>query len=143
VSKTGSVLSALQVGDDASNNSYRAFFSYDIADLPHRLIDSAELIIGPTGTRGNPFSLGALIIETVQYSDLSGFTYGTGGVAIATTSSGPSGRYDIRSPMQTFVNAARPRFQLRFRFASETNNNGVADMLTWERNTVCITITYR
>ncbi len=144
VSNSGSVISTYQAGDDASNKSWRAFFSYNLSDLARRLIDSATLTIGPTGTRGNPFNLGTLNVDTVQYgTSLSASTYGTSGSRIVTINSGPGGQYNIRSAVQTFVNSAQPRFQLRFSLNSATNNNNVADMFTWANNTVCITITYR
>ncbi len=141
VSKTGAVFSEFQVGDDASNNAYRAFFSYELGDLAHTIIDSAVLTIGPTGIRGDPFSLGSLRVETVQYRTLTADLFDAPGVVIATIGSGPSGRYDIRSAVQTFVNAGSPRFQLRLSMASNSNDNGAADLFVWPRNLVCISIT--
>ncbi len=142
ISKTGSIMSAFQVGDDEDNNAFRAFFSYNLADLAQKTINSATLTIGTTNTRGNPFSLGPLNIETVQYTNLTPLLYGAPGVVIASTSSGPAGRYDIRSAVQTFVNAGRPRFQLRLSLAKETNSDDKADLFLWATNTVCITVTY-
>jgi hypothetical protein len=143
VSKTGTVLPTYQAGDDESNNSYRAFFSYDIADLAHKSIDAATLVIGPSDARGNPFSLGPLDVETVGYTSLSSRLYDAPGILIAAITSGPTGQYDIRSAVQTYVNAGEARFQIRLRMDKETNNNNGVDMFTWSRNTVCISITYR
>ncbi len=134
-----------QVGYDRENNPHRALFTFDIHDLAGKTIQSANLTLSANATQGNPFSLGPLSIQQVTFTPpVAGIDYSVSGVAILTINSGPVGIYDVRSALQNTVATRATLFQLRFQFATETNGNRAADLLTWNHaNDMCLTITYR
>jgi hypothetical protein len=143
--KAGSTLSAsqaLRVGVDGSNRSHRAFFSFDFSGLQGRTIDSANLHIGVPTTQGNPFSLGTLIVESVDYAPpVVGTNYDLAGAPVLNITTGPAGQYGIVGAAQNAASSSRTRLQLRFRFQSETSST--AHLLTWSNNNgVCISLTF-
>jgi hypothetical protein len=139
-----SVTQALYAGDDSSNNSYRAFFSFNVGDIAGKTLDVGNLNIGTTNPQGNPFAgLGTLFVGVLDYGTLDISDYDMSGTAIQNITSGPAGQYNIKASIQSAVSASKSRFQLRFHFASETNSNNSADILNWpSNNNVCLTITY-
>ncbi len=136
---------SLNVGDDQDERTHRAFFTFDLAGLAGRTVDQATLRIGAPTTRGNPFNLGPLIVELVEYPPpVSRIDYDRAGTPVLTIVSGPTGQYDIQWAVQNAASANRPLFQLRFRNAAETNEDDAPDMFSWsDPNSVCLDITYR
>lgn len=133
---------AFYLGDDAANEQYRAVLSFNTAPIP----DSATLAAATLKIRkfaqvgANPFgSLGNIIV------DLKKGAFGTGpalengdfqaaatksGVAAITNSPSSTGWYTkaLASTSLAYVNKAGIT-QLRLRFATDDNNNHVADYL--------------
>ncbi len=143
--KAGSTLSAsqaLRVGVDGSNASHRAFFSFDLSGLQGKTVDSANLNIAAPASQGNPFSLGALIVESVDYAPpVVGTDYDLAGSPVLNITTGPAGQYGIVGAAQNAASSSRNRLQLRFRFEKETSTT--ANLLTWgNNNNVCITLAF-
>ncbi len=135
--------SLLIVGDDNSNSTHRTYLSFDIHDIAGKTIDVGNLNIGGTVTQGSPFSLGTLLIESLDYGTLDGSDYDLSGASIANLTSGPNGQYNIKSTIQSAVGASKTRLQLRLRFQNESNNNNTADNFNWtSNNNLCLTLTY-
>ncbi len=144
IKSTGSYVwtRATEAGDNSSKNTYRSFFSFDIADVAGKTIDVGNLAIGLTTKTGNPFSLGELSVDVLDYGTLDVSDYAMTGTTILGITTGPSGQYPIKPSIQSAVSASKSRLQLRFRFFKETNEDAVTDSLSWDGNTVCLNITY-
>jgi hypothetical protein len=143
--KAGNTLSAsqaLRVGVDGSNHSHRAFFSFDLSGLAGKTIDSANLNVAAPSTQGNPFSLGALIVESVDYAPpVVGTDYGLASTPVLSISTGPAGQFGIAGAVQNAASSSRTRLQLRFRFGTETSST--TNLLTWpSNNQVCINLAF-
>lgn len=134
----------VQFGDDTTNSSHRALVTFDVPELSGKTITSGTLAISSISTLSNPYSLGAITIETVSYTPpVSGSDYDIGGNAVLNITAGLVGQYDIKGALQDTASAHSARFQLRFRFAMETNGNNVSDMIYWtSNNAVCINAAY-
>lgn len=132
-----------EFGDDNANNSHRTFLTFAIQDLAGRTIDSASLSISAFATQGNPFGLGPVIVETVSYTPpVKGSDYDLSGSNLLNITSGLTGQYDVKNSLSSAISTREPRYQLRFRFSSETNGNGVADLANFTHTIdVCLNIT--
>ncbi len=89
-------------------------------------------------------SLGPLVAQTLSFSlPIPPATYDAAGTTVVTIPPGPVGAYDIRSALAGAVAQGRARFQLRFQFATETNGNNAADLMTWSHaSDVCLNIRF-
>lgn len=134
----------INVGDDSGNNSFRAFWSFDINDLSGKTIDSANLTISDASLTGNPFSnLGTLIVETVDYATIDASAYDTIGSAILSIGSGPNGNYNIKTPLQSAVSASKSRFRMRLRYSTESNADSSTNSVSWTGYThLCLAMAY-
>ncbi len=143
--KAGSTLSATQelhVGVDGSNRSHRAFLSFDLSGVQGKRIDAASLNFGATTTQGNPFGLGPLIVESVEYAPpVVGADYDLAGAPVLNITTGLAGQHGIVGAVQSAADSSKNRLELRLRFERETSRE--ADLLTWaSNNDVCISLAF-
>ncbi|MBI4786304.1 MAG: hypothetical protein HY782_04580 [Chloroflexi bacterium] len=133
-----------QVGDDAANNTHRAFFSFDIQAIGGKIVDSATLNVSGVATQGNPLALAPLVAQQVAYSPpVTGAAYDLPGTNVFRTNTSPVGAYNVKSELQAAATAGRTRFQLRLQLNGETNSNNTNDLFAWPLAAdVCLNITY-
>ncbi|MEJ2738408.1 MAG: hypothetical protein P8105_00945 [Dehalococcoidia bacterium] len=154
LSESGSINSAhgvgsqLVAGDDASNRSIWAYFSFNTSALAGKEITKAELVYTPTSFHGHAWSdlvsLGIYQVDhgarPLQGSDFTfvGPTIKEGISQIQTLLP-----VDVTSQMQSIATAGEPRFQVRLNFVRMTDSDGQADDTGWTSADVKINVTYR
>jgi hypothetical protein len=157
VSSTGEIQNAtsLQVGDTASGTYWRAFVTYDLATLSPSLVAVADAKLKPSFTYGPilPAGLGTLYAQSVDYGpdlsfadfDVRTDTYldfcGTQlcqrprQYAITTV---PAGGVDVTAKVVSDLGKVdrQKRSQFRVAFATNTDSDGVSDMLSVQQQLV-------
>ena len=139
----------------------RGFLSFDLAGVPaEATVEGVELRFYQKTIQGEPYGkLGSLMLDQVDYgSSLEPGAYdlpALDSAALATLPS-PNSWYVLSDPLitswvQSTLENGRPRFQLRLRFAQETDGDGEEDWVSIEPgggilsspNAPQLTITYR
>ncbi len=143
VISSGSLQNSLKVGDDSLKQGYRTFLSFDIHDIAGKTVDVGNLNIGVPAKLGDPFgNLGQMWIDVIDFGALNSGDYSSAGNTILGPGTGPSGQYSIKTSIQSAVSASKPRFQLRFRFTNNSNDDANPDSFEWGQTGVCLAITY-
>jgi predicted outer membrane repeat protein len=135
---------AFNLGDDAANKQYRSILTFQTAAIPSKAsIRSIKLEIRKAGQVGaNPFSsMGNIIVDirkggfssnvALQNADFQAAASKVGAMTMTNSPSG-TGWYaqNLASPNFVYINRAGVT-QFRLRFATDDNNNHVADYLTF------------
>ncbi len=134
---------SLRLGDNASNQQYRDFLSFDTSSLPdNAVISTVTLKIKQAGSAGsNPFSTMGNIVADISTGGFSGseslqsgdFQATASKNAVLTITNSPaSGWYsaNLSSTNFGYVNKTGAT-QFRLRFTTDDNNNQVADYLAF------------
>ncbi len=132
-----------RVGDDASSRQYRAILSFDTSNLPdNATITSVTLRIKQAGSGGsNPYgTLGNIMGDIIsgaftgsnalQASDFQATSSKNGALSIPNAPTNGVYAKAMSSTYFQYVNKAGVT-QLRLRFATGDNNNGIADYLSF------------
>jgi len=143
VYKDGTVAPGVKfAGDTSGNVAIRCYFSYDISSLAGKDIDSAKLTFTTNNIVRNPFgNLGVLWIAKVNYGigPLQAADYSIAGSPF-TSVGAPPAEVIVTSSVKSAALAGDPRFQVRLHYASETNNDNLADYINF--NSAILTVTY-
>ena len=138
------------IGDSSNDNStYRGFLTFDLSLLPAqaKTVSAARLSMSVDSIRNSPFAvLGSLVTEHVSFSaiNLAAFDAPALGSAI-TMSSSATVNSTVSADVASFVQddlPARARSQLRFRFSTNTNSDGVGDLIEVLWATPALDVTY-
>ncbi len=135
----------LQVGDLATaptDSGFRSFVSFDLTGIPAGVVaDEARVIISKEGITVNPYDLGSMSLEHVNYGDsLSGDDYDTPVLAdlgIFDSASAPATGYlasDVTSALNDDLanrEVRGDRSQYRLRFPVENSDNGNSDYVSF------------
>ncbi len=144
VYKDGTVASGVKfAGDTSGNVGIRCYFSYDIASLAGKNVDSAKLTFSTNNIVRNPFgNLGVLWIARVNYGagPLQAADYGITGSPF-TSVGAPPVEVNVTALVKNAALAADPRFQVRLHYASETNNDNLADYINFSNAVLTVTYT--
>ena len=136
-------------GDSATNENYRAFWSFDLHGLKDTDVKDAELTFTTKNVVGDPFSktatgLDGLHLWRVRYepgqlppSTISRTEYKE---ITSATLWEPPATVDVTSIVISIARASTDRLQLEASFLRATNGNNIADYLEWL--SVTLTITY-
>ena len=136
VTKDGQVGTGLehppQAGDWNNNMPVRGFLSFDLTKMPKGLVlNTAELDLQGAGPQGDVFpSFGVLTFEAVWYGlSLGPSAYVSPAYSlIRATYEPPASKLGVTDAVSTALSAGRSRFQVRFRFALETNGNNQGEI---------------
>lgn len=160
----GSTSAEILVGNGAIGESgpelvTRGFLSFDLSSIPAgSTIQSVRLEFYQQRIEGEPYlTLGNLVLDHVDYgSSLEGGAFDTPALhtAVLTQMILPNSWYVLSDPSITLwvedtLAAGRSRFQLRLRFAQETDGDGEEDLVSIEAgegprgHAPKLTITYR
>ncbi len=144
-----------RLGDDASNRQYRSILSFNTAGLPdNAVISSVTLKIKQAGAGGsNPFNSMGNIMADVMTGAFSGSTTLQAGDFQATASQNavmsipntPVSRFYTKTLSATyfsFINKTGVT-QFRLRFATDDNNNLIADYLNFYSGNYSTNASYR
>ncbi|MGE5072346.1 MAG: DNRLRE domain-containing protein, partial [Anaerolineae bacterium] len=150
------------LGDDSSNRQYRAILSFNTSGLPdNAVITAVTFKIKQAGSAGsNPYStMGNIMADIItgpfsgsnslQSADFQAASSRNAVMSIANTPTGGLYSKNMNSAYFGYINKTGVT-QLRLRFATDDNNNGIADLLkfyTAETGTTTdrptLVITYR
>ncbi len=133
----------------AGNPGYRGFLSFALGALPADLLalSSAELSATIAQKFGTPFNdLGALRSEHVAFDAIGDAAFAAPALAVHRTLStaadvGHRLSTDVLSEVQSDL-AARDTSQFRLAFESDSDADGVADLLVFEWTSALLTVTY-
>lgn len=139
------VPSTILAGDTGSNEIARGYMSFDISTLSGKTIKSASLALAGCSAMQDPFtgSLAGIWVGEVQYAlplDQSDFNIAGTGIVQLTSLPGP---IDVKSYVQTRATEGKARFQIRLHPAGPTDNDGAADYMSCNANSVTLTINYQ
>jgi uncharacterized protein YjdB len=115
--------------EETGDKYLQAFATYSLATLPAgATITSAKLtvIVNASGTTGDPFSLGALLVEGAPSATLSSGGPSTFAVPVTTSADGFH-TVDITAIVRSMVNAGQRDAIVRFRFVQLQNGNSKTD----------------
>jgi hypothetical protein len=129
-------------GDDGTNLTYRAFFTYDIFSLNKTNLKQAKIKFGPGKIIGDPFGgLTGLRIWKVSYGgglpdyNVTGDNfYYAGGLL----TSSPN-EVDVTPEITSLIAAGADKFQLEALFYKASNTNNSIDYIEWPDVTLLIT----
>jgi hypothetical protein len=139
------VPSTVLAGDTGTNDIARGYMSFDISTLSGKTIKSASLALAGCSSMQDPFtgSLAGIWVGEVQYAlplDQSDYNISGTGVVLLTALPGP---IDVKSHVQTRATEGKGRFQIRLHPSGPTDNDGVADYISCNANSVTLTVTYQ
>jgi hypothetical protein len=131
----GSVISGnfLIAGDSALNATSRSFAGFDISSLVGKTIVSATLEVYQGNVNENPYGLGDLIVDRVDFGDsIDSSDYGASALTsnigtISTDSLDGSKSLDVTDTLRNDLIAGRMFSQYRLRFATTTDNDNLND----------------
>jgi hypothetical protein len=120
----------------------RGFLSFDLSDIPEgATIEGVELRFYQKAVQGEPYEkLGNLMLEQIDYGsalDPSAYDRPVLDSAMLATLPSPSSWYILSDPslaswVQTTLGKGQDRFQLRIRFAQETDGDNEEDWISIE-----------
>ena len=120
-------------GDDAGNNNFIGFMSFDITNLPSdATIKSARLDLGSCSTNGSPFAdlAGELYVTYLYYGDLEASDYSAGGGEYIGSVYGCSGgRIDVTASLD--AHKAPPYYQITLSWPVKSDFDGATDDVTY------------
>ncbi len=139
------VPSTVLAGDTSSNEIARGFMSFDISTLSGKTIKTASLSLTGCSAMQDPFtgSLAGIWVGEVQYPlplDQSDYNIAGTGIVLLNALPGP---IDVKSYVQSRATEGKARFQIRLHPAGPTDNDGNADYMSCNANSVTLTITYQ
>jgi len=144
VYKDGSVATGTKfVGDTSANSAIRCYFSYDISALAGKDVTSAKLNFTVNNIVRDPFAhLGGLWVGKVNYGigALQASDYSIASSPFTSALASPPVEMNITSSVKSAVLASNQRYQVRLHFATETNNDNLADYINFSN--ALLTITY-
>lgn len=135
-----------QAGDFNNNEPVRGFLSFDLAPLPKNAqIESATLYLTDEEQRINFYEFGSLKFEAVFYgSSLSPSVYNTTSYAVLQNAYGkPSAQLVVIDPLQRALRQEYSRFQVRFAFTLESNNNNQGEIYGFHSHLPRLEVEYR
>jgi hypothetical protein len=135
------------VGDDNTDQALRAFFAFDLSSLAGARITNAQLDLGDYNISGAPFdTLQPLHVEEVEWAPtLEGSDYGAGVAADLATMGGAAGLdnpIDVSGRVAARVDAGSNSFQIRLRFETDDDDDGVNDSVNWAGRTARLVVRY-
>jgi hypothetical protein len=139
------VPSTILAGDTGSNEIARGYMSFDISTLSGKTIKSASLALAGCSAMQDPFtgSLAGIWVGEVQYAlplDQSDYNIAGTGIVLLNALPGP---IDVKSYLQTRTTEGKARFQIRLHPSGPTDNDGAADYMSCNANSVTLTISYQ
>jgi hypothetical protein len=143
VDKNGIVSITKLAGDNSNNTAIRCYYSYDISELAGKNVTSAVLKFTVNNIVRDPFGhLGGLWVSRVNYGvgELVAADYQLAGTAFAAAFSAIPLDINVTPYVQNAALVGDLRFQTRLYFASETNNDNLADYISFTN--AILTITY-
>lgn len=123
-----------RVGDDAGNGYFRGFFSFDISSI-HSTIVSATLKLYQISSVGAPYTdLGNFILDHANFGTLEANAtdfdnYLTLAIASTSDSSNSWKEFDVKTAVQTDIDAGRTTSQFKVRFSTNTNSDDGNDFI--------------
>lgn len=145
-------------GDDANNESFRAFWTFDLGKVKSSDIQKATLSFTHKRTAGDPFSLsslglglGGIRVWIVRYDPTGLPRFGVATITevqelfVPELAGEPLRASPVEFDITTYVerigqNMATDDFvQLMVGFQKTSNNDGKADFVEWEKATVTVT----
>jgi hypothetical protein len=135
-----------QAGDFNNNEPVRGFLSFDLTDVPRNAeIESANVFLteGQQSIDFNEF--GSLKFEVMFYgSSLTPSAYNIPEYAVLQNSYGkPSSRLIVTDPIRAAIRQGYNRFQIRFGFAIDSNNNNKGEIYGFYNNHPRLEVAYK
>jgi hypothetical protein len=131
-----------RAGDDDTNLTYRAFFSFDIFGLNKTNVRQAKLKFGPGTVVGDPFNaLGGLRLWRVNYGEgLPDYNITGENIfsASAVLTSSPN-EIDVTNEIRSLIAAGATRLQVEALFYRASNGNDAIDYVEWPEASLLIT----
>jgi len=153
------MLVGLLAGDDADNESFRAFWTFDLAKVKSSDVQKATLTFTQKRTGGDPFSLsnlglglGGIRVWIVRYDPTALPRFGVATITevqelfVPELAGEPLRASPAEFDITTYVErigqnmATDDLVQLMVGFQKTSNNDGKADFMEWEK--AAITVTY-
>jgi hypothetical protein len=129
----GALSTTIYPGDDAGNNNFIGFMSFDITALPgDATIKSATLDLGSCYVNGSPFAdlAGELYVTYLYYGDLEASDYSAGGGEYVGSIYGcPSGQIDVTASVD--AHKALPYYQITLSWPVRSDFDGATDDITY------------
>jgi hypothetical protein len=142
IDKNGVVSITKLAGDNSDNTAIRCYCSYDISGLTGKNVTSAVLKFNVNNIVRDPFGhLGGLWVARVNYGAgaLVAADYQLAGTPFTAAFTSVPTDINVTSYIQNAVLAGDLRFQTRLHFASETNNDNLADYISFTNATLTVT----
>jgi hypothetical protein len=139
-----------EIGDTLGNLQYKTFASFAVPEFPAgAAIESARLVARQVGPSGTPYGLGTLNVRHVNTATLDAAAFTAPGFAILGTFSNDTAIEDkdldvtvgFADDLENHT-ARGDRTQYRLEFATATDNDGVADYASFNRDSFVLTVTY-
>ncbi|MBL7208490.1 MAG: hypothetical protein ISS52_00185 [Dehalococcoidia bacterium] len=133
----------VMAGDFADNTIARGYVSFDISWLVGSDVTSAKLTFNQADSYGDPFGESLLGLSEVGYPPraLIAEDYYLPTLNNLKPSNTGTGSIDVSQFVEWAVVNRQDRFQVRFRFPFDTNNDGLDDFI--QLNPVTLEVTYR
>lgn len=132
----------IDIGDRPDNTYFRSFVGFDISSIQGSTIVSATLRVYQAQALLDPYTLGTIVVDHVNFGssiDFGDFGNESGSDAltpnIGTLSTNATQEWktlDVTNYVQADINTGRTSSQFRLRFNTNTDSDGIQDMVNME-----------